>query len=1200
MIPIFTMKGYTSVDPLDGLSNAKRTLLHMLVCTAFTILLIFLIDPVFKIVFFKNFCSQIAEVVLFGVIYAFIIVQIRKSSSLVHYFIIFLPLYIADLYLETHCMRSLEDKAIWNYYPESFVYKIEPIAWRYFITISFDGLLLGPVCLWFSRLIASLLVKKQSARFDAAYHKLFNEERTEDRLIVLPKRILLKSNGSNILKRIDFDFWILRLLGIFFLIYLSILIAGSVGSVSLNSQKLLWPEQLAKLISDTYTNAFHHVHTIGKISNFILLAMIAAFHTGIRFFAVRIFMLGNLVAAICSFYLYYFSSGEDFLFQSGIVDSAVTLLSFVLYLRSRNEFDKTLFEQKYKTKDATIAEQLLMLVYFVAFLMFTLLFVFLVAGFLWGSEGSELFRIWYKLIQAPESMLLNSITFSFTTALIAYYCFRYKGVRMIFTHNLTDPLIFSSITAALWLIYFYLNNGFIPGYLKPYLFIYLLINGSLIFLIRKARSLYYNMDLQITTLHPSEADTAQAFVTAIYGDDNVNALAAAGKTDKFIASIRGRKRGLINFPFYILENILCPLMALRPRFSNMSLEERCFFLKKYILRFPAEISKAFSPEISNIANKIGISLKAISSLSYLSTPQGRDFLNYIEPERRNRYAGCLPSSPAPFSHVPSMPENESDPLNFKPGMSVNPESLMANHLSSSQADADHLSTYDYVIIGSGAAGAVMAYRLACCENIDPSKILLVERGSRVSRHTDMNDDEMDMLARLYKEGGLQQTKKFDMVVLQGETLGGTTVINNAVCLEMPMATRDAWNKDFGIPLNAIQKHYDRIRKEINIHPIDHNAINQKVATKFRNAVSAFNQQHDHILDLIDPLEVNARSEDGDGLWNLGNKRGKKLSMESTYIPWAEAKGVHVMTQADALKFITDEASDTGQLNKRARAILVQTSRGIEEISVHKSLVICGGCIASTHLIMRSSEHELKNEAVGKNLACNYAFPFAFEFEDELKAFDGTQITMAALHKSENYIFETYYNPPAAFAITLPFNFETHRNVLKRYSNCLNFGVLIGSSNVGTIDRKYDRITGRAFEFDLSGTDDLRKIKSAIRDMVELGKLAGARYVVIPMNPGLRIDLLDPHAYDGFIKDFEAYDLKQSDLILSTAHPQGGNSMTGKNSLPGVVGTDFKLNGYDNVYVTDASIFPASIGVNPQWTIMALSSMASEIIGCDLK
>jgi choline dehydrogenase len=39
---------------------------------------------------------------------------------------------------------------------------------------------------------------------------------------------------------------------------------------------------------------------------------------------------------------------------------------------------------------------------------------------------------------------------------------------------------------------------------------------------------------------------------------------------------------------------------------------------------------------------------------------------------------------------------------------------------------------------------------------------------------------------------------------------------------------------------------------------------------------------------------------------------------------------------------------------------------------------------------------------------------------------------------------------------------------------------------------------------------------------------------------------------------------------------------------GVVDSQFRLRGFSNLRVCDGSIFPASAGVNPQWTIMALA------------
>jgi choline dehydrogenase-like flavoprotein len=45
----------------------------------------------------------------------------------------------------------------------------------------------------------------------------------------------------------------------------------------------------------------------------------------------------------------------------------------------------------------------------------------------------------------------------------------------------------------------------------------------------------------------------------------------------------------------------------------------------------------------------------------------------------------------------------------------------------------------------------------------------------------------------------------------------------------------------------------------------------------------------------------------------------------------------------------------------------------------------------------------------------------------------------------------------------------------------------------------------------------------------------------------------------------------------------------------VVNEHFQVAGIENVFVADASLFPTSITVNPQWTIMAMSSLAMDSV-----
>jgi choline dehydrogenase-like flavoprotein len=61
------------------------------------------------------------------------------------------------------------------------------------------------------------------------------------------------------------------------------------------------------------------------------------------------------------------------------------------------------------------------------------------------------------------------------------------------------------------------------------------------------------------------------------------------------------------------------------------------------------------------------------------------------------------------------------------------------------------------------------------------------------------------------------------------------------------------------------------------------------------------------------------------------------------------------------------------------------------------------------------------------------------------------------------------------------------------------------------------------------------------------------------------------------------------LAISTAHPQGGNALSSR----GVLDASFRVGGFRNLRVCDASVFPISAGVNPQWTVMALAHACAE-------
>jgi choline dehydrogenase-like flavoprotein len=63
------------------------------------------------------------------------------------------------------------------------------------------------------------------------------------------------------------------------------------------------------------------------------------------------------------------------------------------------------------------------------------------------------------------------------------------------------------------------------------------------------------------------------------------------------------------------------------------------------------------------------------------------------------------------------------------------------------------------------------------------------------------------------------------------------------------------------------------------------------------------------------------------------------------------------------------------------------------------------------------------------------------------------------------------------------------------------------------------------------------------------------------------------------------------ITLGTGHPQGGNVL-GADPKRGVVDPNFKVHNFDNLHICDASVFPTSLTVNPQLTVMSLAHYAA--------
>jgi choline dehydrogenase-like flavoprotein len=171
---------------------------------------------------------------------------------------------------------------------------------------------------------------------------------------------------------------------------------------------------------------------------------------------------------------------------------------------------------------------------------------------------------------------------------------------------------------------------------------------------------------------------------------------------------------------------------------------------------------------------------------------------------------------------------------------------------------------------------------------------------------------------------------------------------------------------------------------------------------------------------------------------------------------------------------------------------------------------------------------------------------------------------------------------------MPGWFEDHFDNMIRYRYFAVAGALVGTMPVGRIRQSPIPLLGDVLspiDFSLP-LSDLRKLRTGVKESCRIWLAAGARRVLPATTSG--VEFTHPDQLDRL----DELIVEAEDLSFGSSHPQGGNPMSDDPEI-GAVNTDFRVHGFENLYVVDASIFPTSLGINPQLTIMAMADLASQ-------
>ena len=500
--------------------------------------------------------------------------------------------------------------------------------------------------------------------------------------------------------------------------------------------------------------------------------------------------------------------------------------------------------------------------------------------------------------------------------------------------------------------------------------------------------------------------------------------------------------------------------------------------------------------------------------------------------------------------------------------------------------ADVQRDCDVAVIGTGAGGAMVARGLALA---GAKVVLLGEGGHQSSRDFDMQEGHAYPL--LYQEQGNRATADLAITVLQGRTVGGGTTVNWTTSFRTPTRTLDHWRTTYGLqePSEAtLTPHWDAAERLLGIGaalPGDLNANNRKLW----EGLGKLGWQRELV-------RRNTRGCVNSGYCGLGCPIDAKQSMLVTAIPEALAHGAELYSHVRAWTIET-RAEMEGIEERVAVAVHGQaldaktwapTGR---TVTLHpKICVLAGGAINSPALLLRS-ELGGENKQVGKRTFLHPVVAMVAEHDEPIEGYYGAPQTVAShqfIDRGDRmgYFFETAPMQPMLAALAMNSFGARHRAAML---NLRQTSVVIGlcadgfdpDEPCGTVSLKSNGLPRLDYPF----SD--RFIEAARQAQVDAARIllaSGAKLV-----RSLHAKPIEVRS-EADLARLEGAPVEANRLPVFTAHQMGGCAM-GSDDSRSVVRPDLRHHQVRNLFVVDGSVFPTSLGVNPQLSIYGLAGYA---------